>query len=177
MDDGPTYGYVPIVYYYAGRVREGLKSHSSLTSTAPILKSAATAPRIPCSPKFTSASGSKQEKLRRANSPVSFFIQIFSPNVFAGLSAKRAAVEPARCLGQCHFTVTTIGVRRPALGQLNISIRHEVCVRLVVLTFWSRKAGDGGKPFSVVILENLLKFATTCWSVGKSPSVSVTFRI
>ena len=26
MDDGPTYSYVPIVYYYAGRVREGLKS-------------------------------------------------------------------------------------------------------------------------------------------------------
>jgi len=26
MDDGPTYSYVPIVYYYEGRVREGLKS-------------------------------------------------------------------------------------------------------------------------------------------------------
>jgi tetratricopeptide (TPR) repeat protein len=26
MDDGPTYSYVPVVYYYQGRVREGLKS-------------------------------------------------------------------------------------------------------------------------------------------------------
>ena len=26
MDDVPTYSYVPVVYYYAGRVREGLKS-------------------------------------------------------------------------------------------------------------------------------------------------------
>jgi hypothetical protein len=26
MDDTPTYGYLPDVYYYQGRVREGLKS-------------------------------------------------------------------------------------------------------------------------------------------------------
>jgi tetratricopeptide (TPR) repeat protein len=26
MDDGPTYSYLPVVYYYQGRVREGLKS-------------------------------------------------------------------------------------------------------------------------------------------------------
>jgi eukaryotic-like serine/threonine-protein kinase len=26
MDDGPTYSYLPVVYYYEGRVREGLKS-------------------------------------------------------------------------------------------------------------------------------------------------------
>ncbi len=26
MDDMPTYSYFPIVYYYEGRVREGLKS-------------------------------------------------------------------------------------------------------------------------------------------------------
>lgn len=26
MDDMPTYSYVPVVYYYVGRVREGLKS-------------------------------------------------------------------------------------------------------------------------------------------------------
>ena len=28
MDEGPTYGYFPIVYYYQGRVREGLKTAS-----------------------------------------------------------------------------------------------------------------------------------------------------
>jgi len=26
LDDGPTFGYVPPVYYYQGLVREGLKS-------------------------------------------------------------------------------------------------------------------------------------------------------
>jgi len=28
MDEGPTYGYFPMVYYYQGRVREGLKTAS-----------------------------------------------------------------------------------------------------------------------------------------------------
>jgi len=29
MDDMPTYSYVPLVYYYEGRVHEGLKSPDS----------------------------------------------------------------------------------------------------------------------------------------------------
>jgi len=32
LDDGPTYGYFPSVYYYQGRVREGLKSPGSAES-------------------------------------------------------------------------------------------------------------------------------------------------
>ena len=32
MDDVPTYGYFPPVYYYQGRVREGLKSPESVSS-------------------------------------------------------------------------------------------------------------------------------------------------
>ena len=32
MDEVPTYGYFPPVYYYQGRVREGLKSPESVSS-------------------------------------------------------------------------------------------------------------------------------------------------
>jgi len=32
LDDGPTYGYFPSVYYYQGRVREGLKSPGAAES-------------------------------------------------------------------------------------------------------------------------------------------------
>jgi len=32
MDDVPSYGYFPPVYYYQGRVREGLKSAGSAES-------------------------------------------------------------------------------------------------------------------------------------------------
>ena len=32
LNDGPTYGYFPPVYYYQGRVREGLKSPGSAES-------------------------------------------------------------------------------------------------------------------------------------------------
>ena len=36
LDEEPTYSYLPPVYYYQGRVREGLKNPASPSRTAPI---------------------------------------------------------------------------------------------------------------------------------------------
>ena len=38
MDEGPTFGYFPLVYYYRGRVREALKTASFADSYREYLK-------------------------------------------------------------------------------------------------------------------------------------------
>ena len=59
MDEGPTYGQFPLVYYYQGRVREELKTASFADSYREYLKIRAESKEDPLLPDVRRRAGSR----------------------------------------------------------------------------------------------------------------------